>query len=123
MKVRYIAQGVKTDSIRGVGLRWEPGQVRTVSPEMAERLLFFTDTWVKDESKGDDTQPIGLTADEKAAEEPMPVVDFHAMDKQAMLDYASREFNIKMDKRISEENIRHKIIGLFTQHHMDEESK
>ena len=97
-QVKYIANGIKEDSIRGVGLRWEPGQVRNVTAEVAQRLTVYSDTWVlstetakkgvdskqatdnKEKEGVDVTEEIGLSTEEKPEEEPLPVIDFHAMD-------------------------------------------
>ncbi len=53
-------------------------------------------------------------------EEPLPVVDFHAMDKKTMVEYAERNYNERLDKRQSEAVIRHKLIDLFSSHHLAE---
>ena len=139
-QVKYIANGVKIDSIVGVGLHWEPGQVRNVTAEVAQRLTAFTDTWVlalstktaekganmrqvsdsKGEEDADDSDnEIGLTTDTEPTEEPLPVIDFHAMDKDALIEFASTKYNEKLDKRQSAETLRHKVIALFGQHEMD----
>jgi len=122
MQVQYIGKCDKQDSIRGVGLHWSPGQVRNVTSGVAERLLHFRDTWVKmNDEEGND--PIDLTEDEKSVEEPLPVVDFHAMDKKALVEWAETKYNERLDKRQSEDTIRHKVIALFGRYEMDEESK
>jgi len=137
-QVQYIANGVKIDSIVGVGLRWEPGQVRNVTAEVAQRLTAFSDTWVLStetaekgvdveqvsDSKGEKTvddsdNEIGLTTDAKPMEEPLPVINFHAMDKDALVEFAEKKYNEKLDKRQSAETLRHKVIALFGQHEMD----
>lgn len=137
-QVKYIAQGSKLDSIRGVGLHWEPGQVRNVTAEVAERLTFYSDTWINVDAvdvieaidsegqKGVDTtstqaEEIGLSTEAKAAEEPLPVIDFHAMDKKTLVEFAETKYNERLDKRQSEETIRHRVIALFGQHEMDAE--
>jgi hypothetical protein len=114
MQVQYIGKCNKYDSICGVGLHWEPGKVRSVTPEVAERLLHYTDTWVKvDSEERKDEQPIGFGREEKSAEEPLPVIDFHAMDKAALVHFAEREYNERLDKRLSETVLRHKVVALF----------
>lgn len=121
MQVKYLLDYRKLDSITGVGLWWEPGQVRNVSPEMAERLLGYSDTWAKVDSaavKPVDAEEIGLKQDEKPVEEPLPVVDFHAMNKKSLLDWAEMKYNERIDKRLSEESIRHKVIAMFGKHEM-----
>lgn len=116
--LKYIAATVKTDSIHGVGLNWRPGQVRNVTAEVAERLLVFTDTWqIVDEANGTDER-IGLAEQPQVVEEPLPVIDFHAMDKNALVDYAERHYNERLGKRQSEEAVRHKVIALFSRHEM-----
>lgn len=123
-QVKYIGTCIKTDSINGVGLRWEPGQARNVTAEIAERLLAFSDTWTQEEEQASQghkaDEPIGLAQEEKPVEEPLPVVDFHAMDKQAMVEYAERNYNERLDKRQNEDVIRHKLIDLFAMHHLAE---
>lgn len=120
-QVKYIAAGVKTDSIRGVGLTWEPDQVRTVSAEVAERLLVHPDTWVKVDAAPADADEIGLTQEEKPVEEPLPVIDFHVMDKKALLEFAETKYNERLDKRQNEESVRHKVIALFSKHQAEVE--
>ncbi|WP_256598266.1 hypothetical protein [Nitrosospira sp. Nsp11] len=118
--LKYIAATVKTDSINGVGLNWQPGQVRNVTAEVAERLLVFTDTWqIADEANGSNER-IGLAEQSQAAEEPLPVIDFHAMDKNTLIEYAERHYNERLGKRQSEEAVRHKVIALFSRHEMAE---
>jgi hypothetical protein len=122
-QVQYIGTCNKQDSIRGVGLRWHPGQTRNVSPELAERLLCYPDTWVKDESAPVDGEPIGLIADEKPIEEPLPVVDFHAMTKDQIVEYADKNYGERLDKRQSAETLRIKLVGIVGQHELDNEGK
>jgi hypothetical protein len=118
-KVKYIATGIKIDSINGVGLRWEPDQVRNVSAEVAERLLVYSDTWMRiyDETL-DNVVPIGLAQTERPVEEPLPVIDFHSMSKKALLDFAERKYNERLDRRQNEGTIRHKVIALFSKNEM-----
>jgi len=114
-KAKYIATGIKIDSINGVGLRWEPGQVRNVSAEVAERLFVYSDTWMRvhDETP-DNVVPIGLAQAEKPVEEPLPVIDFHSMSKKALLEFAEHKYNERLDRRQNEGTIRHKVIALFS---------
>lgn len=120
-KVEYIGTTAKTDSIDGIGLHWEPGQARDVTGQVAERLLVYSDTWRSAQEKaGFNPEAVDLTPPSKEAEEPLPAVDFHAMDKKAMIDYAERHYGEQLNKRMSEENIRHKLIALFTHHEMEQ---
>jgi len=123
-QVKYVGACVKKDSINNVGLHWEPGQVRNVTAEVAERLLAFSDTWAREKEEAPCAlkvdEPIGLAPEEKSIEEPLPVVDFHAMDKKAMVEYAARNYNERLDKRQNEGVIRHKLIDLFARHHQVE---
>lgn len=124
-QIQYIATCIKTDSIRGVGLRWEPGQVRNVTAEVAERLVAYPDTWamVKESPvEAEGAGEIGLAQDEKPAEEPLPVIDFHAMDKKALLEFAETKYGEKFDKRKNEADLRHRLIALVAQHEMDNEA-
>jgi hypothetical protein len=123
--VKYIGKTIKTDSIGRIGLRWEPGQVRSVTAEVAERLLPFSDSWAKADKAADDGNgdhpdgAIGLMAEETPAEEPIPVVDFHSMDKDALAEFAQRNYNQKLDRRQSKETLRQKVVALFSQHELD----
>lgn len=117
MQIQYIGKCNKHDSVRGVGLHWEPGQVRSVTVEVAERLLHYKDTWAMVEGNApQDEPPIGLDKEDKPTEEPLPVIDFHAMDKASLVQFAEREYNERLDKRLSEESLRHKVIALFGKH-------
>jgi len=123
--VKYIGKTAKTDSINGIGLCWKPGQVRSVTAQVAERLLPFSDTWSKADRPADDGEDdgtggaVGLAPEEKVVEEPLPVVDFHSMDKNALMEFAQRNYNQKLDKRQSQETLRQKVVALFSQHEMD----
>jgi hypothetical protein len=118
-QVQYTAAGAKVDSIRGVGLHWTPGQVRYVTSEVAERLLHFRDTWEKVDGEAVNDDPIGLAEEDKSVEEPIPVVDFHGMDKDVLAEFAQRNYNQKLDKRQSREALRQKVVALFSQHELD----
>jgi hypothetical protein len=116
-QVKYIAGSIKVDSIPGIGLRWQPGQVRNVNSEVAERLLAYSDTWMRaEDEKSGNMEPVGLVQAVKPAEEPLPVIDFHSMDKKALLEFAEHQYNERLDKRQNEETIRHKVIALFSKH-------
>ncbi|SEK64295.1 hypothetical protein [Nitrosovibrio tenuis] len=121
-QVKYIGATVKTDSINGIGLRWHPGQVRNVTAEVAERLFIYTDTWLgmRDEQPVE-AEPIGLAHMQKPVEEPLPVFDFHGMGKDALVTFAQREYNERLDKRLSETTLRHKVIALFGKHQAEAE--
>ncbi|MEO7320364.1 MAG: hypothetical protein ABIW02_01860 [Nitrosospira sp.] len=121
-QVKYVGTCVKMDSIIGVGLKWEPGQIRNVTAEVAERLLAFSDTWIAAQAaeSHNASDPIGLAQEKKSVEEPLPVVDFHAMNKNAMVEYAERNYNERLDKRQSEAVIRHQLIDLFSNHQLAE---
>lgn len=121
MLIKYLPNYVKQDSIAGIGLIWEPGQVRNVSPEIAAKLLPYSDTWeTVDESAVEpgSVEEVALKQEEKPVEEPLPVVDFHAMDKDALIEFAETKYNQKIDKRLTEVNIRHKVIAMFTNNEM-----
>ena len=121
-QVKYIGTTPKTDSIDGIGLPWEPGQARSVSAEVAERLSAYPDTWTTVASPAPaSSEPIHLAPPVKEVEEPLPVIDFHAMDKDAMIDYAERHYGERLDRRLSKENIRHRLIGLFTRREMEQD--
>lgn len=107
--VKYIAPTAKTDSIAGVGLRWEPGQTRNVSNEMAERLLVFPDTWEMAEEHDDKSAqdaPIGLGQVEKPVDEPLVIANLHGMTKDQMRAYSEQTFGVKLDRHMTAEDMR-----------------
>jgi hypothetical protein len=136
MRVKYIGKNVKTDSITGVGLIWEPGQVRDVTSTVAEHLLSYTDTWVKAEDEihkhenealgpvhveaGRKEEPVDFMEKDTRTEEPLPVINFHAMDKDALIKFAADKYNEKFDKRQSESVIRERVTKLHTKHEMED---
>ncbi|MEO9231624.1 MAG: hypothetical protein ABI216_22100 [Devosia sp.] len=120
MQIKYIAKCHKTDSITGVGLSWAPGQTREVTPEVAEKLLHHTDTWIKGDDRPSDEPPISLREVEKQDDEPLPVVDFHAMSKDALIEYAQTQFNQKYPKNWGEEVIRERVIKRHSELAMDQ---
>jgi hypothetical protein len=136
MKVKYIGNHVKTDSITGVGLSWEPGQVRDVTSTVAEHLLAYKDTWVKAEDEihhhenealgpvhaeaGRKEDPVDFLEKDDKPEEPLAVVNFHAMDKPALEKYAKEQWNETFHKNISESVLRERVTKLHTKHQMED---
>jgi hypothetical protein len=41
------------------------------------------------------------------------------MDKDALVEFAQRNYNKKLDKRQSKETLRQKVTALFSQHELD----
>lgn len=124
MLIKYKLNYRKQDSFNGLGLWWEPGQVRNVSPEIAGKLLAYSDTWAEAEGGATapvDVEEVGLKQDGKPVEEPLPVIDFHGMNKDALVDFAQTKYNVKISKRFAEETIRHKVIALFGEHEARQE--
>lgn len=119
MRVKYIGQNVKTDSITGVGLIWQPGQVRDVTSAVAEHLLAYTDTWTKTEDGEATDEPVDFRETNKIPDEPLPVVNFHEMDKKALEKYSMEQWNEKFDKRMSVDVIRERVIKRHSSEAMD----
>jgi len=42
------------------------------------------------------------------------------MDKKALVEFAEHKYNERLDKRLTEDTIRHKVISLFTKNEMGE---
>lgn len=123
MHIKYLLDYRKQDSFNGLGLWWEPGQTRNVSPEVAEKLLSHPDTWAEPEDAAvspEIAEEVTLKQDEKPVEEPLPVIDFHGMNKEALIEFAETKYNVKLSKRLGEGTIRHKVIALFGQHEMEQ---
>lgn len=135
-RVKYIGTNVKTDSITGVGLEWQPGQVRDVTATVAEHLLSYSDTWVRADGKADTPEearkehavkkpqdkeePIGYLEKDKHVEEPLPVVDFHGMNKDALQKYAREKWNLTLDKKWSESYTREQVVKEHTKRAMED---
>jgi hypothetical protein len=45
------------------------------------------------------------------------------MNKQALINWAETKYNERLDKRQSEDTIRHKVIAMFGRYEMDQEGK
>jgi hypothetical protein len=123
MLVKYKLNYAKKD--RHSNISWQPGDVKNLAPELAAKLLTFSDTWEKGEEDG-----TGLGAQQKEIkapkrvkpdEEPLPVVNFHAMDAAKLREFAEKNYNQKFDKKISEPDLRFKVIALFTKHQAETE--
>ena len=117
MLVKYKLNYAKTD--RHSKLTWQPGEVKNLAAVLGEKLVGYADTWERVEGEAE-TEEIAAPDKEKPAEEPLPVIDFHGMNKDAMLEFAQTKYNEKLDKRLSETTIRHKVIALFTKNEMAE---
>ena len=138
MKIRYIGDHIKQDSIEGAGLVWEPGQVRDVTSTLAAHYLAYTDTWAKAKEEGDKQpdpqwlqkteagvkeEPIDFLEKDKRQDEPVPVVDFHGMNKDQMMKFADERMTVKMDKRWSADKMREQITHAWAEQHMEQQGK
>ena len=139
MQVKYIGNHIKQDSIEGCNLVWEPGQVRDVTSTLASHLLQYTDTWVAADGdakpEGPDPQwlqkteagvkeePIDFKEEKKRPDEPVPVVNFHAMNKEALMKFSEQHPELKVDKRWSEQKMREYVTHAWSAKHMDLQGK
>lgn len=139
MKIKYIGDHIKQDSIPGAGLVWEPGQVRDVTSTLAAHLLQYPDTWVADESEAKDEQPdpqwllkteagvkeepIDFLEEDKRPDEPVPVVNFHDMNKEQMMRFADDHMTEKMDKRWKEDKMREQITHAWARQHAEKQGQ
>jgi hypothetical protein len=126
MQIRYKLNHPKQD--RHTKLVWQPGDVKNVTAQVGEVLLRHPDVWEKWErgEKGEKgeraagdapaTEEIGLPEQLQPTEEPLPVIDFRGMDKATLIDFAEKNYNERLDKRLPETTIRHKVIALFGKH-------
>jgi hypothetical protein len=125
MQIRYKLNQPKQD--RHSKLLWQPGDVKNVSAQLGEILLRHPDVWEladipassvdeRVDTPTANAEEIGLPEQPKPTEEPLPVIDFHGMDKGALIDFAEKQYNERLDKRLAETSIRHKVIALFGKH-------
>ncbi len=121
MRIKYIGNCVKTDSITGVGLQWEPGQEREVTGTVGAHLLQFPDTWreVKtqkdDDEKEEAQEAIGIMETDTPKEEPLEMIDFHGMTKDQLIEFSMDRWGEKIDKRKNLGDIRQRVIERHTQ--------
>ena len=111
MLIKYKLDYPKQD--RHSKLTWQPGDVKNVTAQLGEVLLRYADVWEKSEGEAT-TEAVGLPEIPKPTEEPLPVVDFHGMNKDALIKYAEKEHGERIDKRLAETTVRHKVIALFS---------
>ena len=114
MQIRYKLNHPKQD--KHTQIVWQPGGVKNVTAQVAEILLRHPDVWEKASGDSPETEEIGLPVQLEPTEEPLPVIDFHGMDKATLIDFAEKKYNERLDKRLAETTIRHKVIALFGKH-------
>ena len=130
MKILYVGKNskeYKVDSI--VGLSWREGEIKDVTPQLAEKLLPYSDTWV--EVKGDTREPTDkrLKAN-KPVEVPkenlidlpprpqvdrsLPVINYGIMDKDAVVAHIRLHYNEDLNVNKPLQEIRQDALAVQT---------
>lgn len=110
--IEYLGATEKEDTIVGSRRVWSPGQQRGMPSDVAAKLLFYPDTW----------RAVGLDAPEPVKPEPEKVketevfvaVNLHEMSKSELVNYGHTKFGVKLDKALTAENLRGKLLALQT---------
>lgn len=130
MKILYVGKNskeFKVDSI--VGLSWREGEIKDVTPQLAEKLLPFPDTWV--EMKGDFLQKGSTSKKAKAAPEvpkadlidlpprpkvdrSLPVINYGIMDKDAVVAHIRLHYNEDLNVNKPLQEIRQDALAVQT---------
>lgn len=136
--VKFIGRRPWTDHLYGSKLPFEPGQVRHVPTELARRFLRHQDVFQphaaevaepiepaaeQDTKQADDTAEILADAQLQAQQEQRTNVELQdlfdrvaLMDKDALIEFATNNYRMPLDKRRSEQNLREQVIGFINQY-------
>jgi hypothetical protein len=116
MQIKYKLNYDKQDKY--TKLVWKAGDVKNVTPQLGDMLLRHADVWELAEGESA-TEAIGLPEVPKETEEPLPVVDFHGMNKDAMIKFIADECGEKIDKRLAEPTVRFKAMAFYAKKQAD----
>jgi len=110
VSIEYLGATEKEDTIAGSRKVWSPGQQRSVPVDVAARLLFYPDTWRA--VSPDAPEPVKPQLEKVKEIEPFVAVNFHDMSKSELVKYGHAKFGVKLDKALTAENLRGKLLAL-----------
>ncbi len=120
--VKYIGKASYRDNLYRTYLTWEPGQVRGLPDDVADKILRHIDMFERAQHapKKDDTSK--LLADAKAAEAERDqaqiaiqsmYMEVQVMDKESLDNFAQRNYRQTIDKRHSVEDLRQQVVQMI----------
>lgn len=119
--VKYIGgKTKKVDNVANTGAEWVPGQVINFNIEIANKLLVHKSVWeIVDVDPNGDTY-IGSKKAAGAVVDPVPFVNLHEMDINALAAFAKVEFNQAVDISLPIESARNLVHGFMSNRTMDD---
>lgn len=119
--VKYIGgKAKKVDNVASTGAEWVPGQVINFNIEIANKLLVHKTVWeLCDVDPNGDTY-IGNKKATGPVIDPVPFVNLHEMDINALAAFAKVEFNQAVDISLPIESARNLVHGFMSNRTADD---
>jgi hypothetical protein len=124
--VRYTGRREQfADRLYGTNLVWEPNQVRTLPPHLADKFLRHPDVFelakgsVTKRGNDDSAEILEITRKEDAQREQAQqailamYLEVRAMDKEALASFAQRNYGQLIDRRHSVEDLRQEVVQMI----------
>lgn len=124
--VRYTGRRAQfADRLYGTNLVWEPDQVRTLPPHVADKFLRHPDVFelakgsVAKRGNDDSAEILEITRKEDAQREQVQqaiqamYLEVRAMDKEALASFAQRNYGQLIDRRHSVEDLRQEVVQMI----------
>lgn len=128
VSVTYHGRKVYRDKLSGID--WEPGSVHWVRPDVARRLRQFLEFGqgpqeadkpgepqsILDVRRADEQQAQAIAEREQGERQEVEnmLLALQGMNKEALVAYAAH-YEVKLDKRLSEQALRNRVIQLIEQ--------
>lgn len=117
--VTYIgSKPKKEDNVTRSAFVWGLGESLNVPVEIAAKLIQFPDVWVLAEGESLSGQlsdyrkpPEPEEEQENPMQRQVPLVDLQTLDRDGLMAYAQKYFNLNLDARWKEDTMRQKILG------------
>jgi len=124
--VRYTGRRVQfADRLYGTNLVWEPNQVRTLPPHVADKFLRHPDVFelakvpVTKRGNDDSAEILEISQKEDVQREQAQqaiqamYLEVRAMDKEALASFAQRNYGQLIDRRHSVEDLRQEVVQMI----------
>lgn len=124
--IKFIGKEAWTDNLYQSGLHWQPKQTREVNSLLGQKLLqhidLFTEGNKKAVSKQDDTAELSKEAEQQQRDEIDKLNNtldtfqsVERMERDELILFAQQNFNFKLDRRASVENMRNQVKTMIDQ--------
>lgn len=126
--VKYTGRRAQfADRLYGTNLAWEPGQVRTLPPHLADKFLRHPDVFelikghAAKRGEDDSAEILEFAEQEKREEESAQAaiqamyLEVRAMDKEALATFAQRNYGQLIDRRRGIEDLRQQVVHMIDQ--------